>query len=192
MAVDRVPVLKRCRSLDMDPVLVGINKKSRKVKKRQNKKLSEYGMQLREKQRVKFIYGVLEKQFRLTFAKASNKNVNLLVMLECRLDSVAFRLGFAATRRESRQVVTHGHLLVNGKTVDIPSYEVKVGDVISVKEKSSEIAKLKLASERAVKVPEWLEFNKEKLEAKVVSIPTREQIDIPFEERLIVELYSKN
>ena len=195
MAVSRVPVLKRCRSLDIDPIHIGINKKSRRVKKSARRKMSEYGIQLREKQRAKFIYGVLENQFRLTFDRATKKQgilgENLLILLELRLDNIAYRLGFAKTRREARQVVTHGHLLVNGKRVDIPSYTVKVGDVITLRVKSSEIVRLNDAKTRGIAIPGWLTLDTDKLEAKIVSEPTREQIDVPIEEHLIVELYSK-
>ena len=139
MAVDRVPVLKRCRSLGMDPIYLGIDKKSNRESKRANKKLSEYGMQLREKQKAKFIYGVLEKPFRNYYAKASKMNgmvgTNLMILLECRLDNVLFRMGFGRTRKETRQIVDHKHVLVNGKQVNIPSYQVKAGDVIEIKEK---------------------------------------------------------
>lgn len=195
MAVNREPVLKRCRSLDLDPSYLGISKKSKRTPNRANKKMSEYGIQLREKQRTKFIYGVLETQFRNTFDKAAKRKgiagENLLIMLECRLDNVVFRLGLASTRREARQLVGHGHFLVNGKKVDIPSYEVKAGDVISVKEKSTSIAKFKEVKDFIITPPSWLTVDVEKLEGKVLSIPTRDQIDTPIEEHLIVELYSK-
>lgn len=196
MAVDRVPVLKRCRSLDLDPVHIGIDKKSRRIKKRTGRKLSDYGIQLREKQRAKFIYGVLENQFRLTFDRAIKKEgilgENLLILLELRLDNVAYRLGLAATRREARQVVTHGHLLVNGVRVDIPSYTVKAGDVITLREKSKSIVRLTDAKKSTRAIPTWLSLDNNTLEAKVVSEPSRVQIDVPIEEHLIVELYSKN
>ena len=138
MAVDRVPVLKRCRSLGLDPIYLGIDKKSNRESKRANKKISEYGLQLREKQKAKFIYGVLEKPFRNYYAKASKMNgmvgTNLMILLECRLDNVLFRMGLGRTRKETRQIVDHKHILVNGKPVGIPSYQVKAGDVIEVKE----------------------------------------------------------
>ncbi|MEG0918620.1 MAG: 30S ribosomal protein S4 [Anaerovoracaceae bacterium] len=195
MAVNREPVLKRCRSLDLDPSYLGISKKSKRTPNRANKKMSEYGIQLREKQRTKFIYGVLETQFRNTFDKAAKRKgivgENLLIMLECRLDNVVFRLGLASTRREARQLVGHGHFLVNGKKVDIPSYEVKAGDVISVREKSISIAKFKEVKDFIITPPSWLTVDVEKLEGKVLSVPTRDQIDTPIEEHLIVELYSK-
>ena len=157
--------------------------------------MSEYGLQLREKQRAKFIYGVLEKQFRNTFEKASKKKgitgENLLVMLETRLDNVVYRMGFAATRREARQLVTHGHYTLNGKKVNSPSQEVKVGDVIKVKEKSQNSPKFKEIKEMQIMVPSWLTADAEKLEGKVVALPKREEIDTPIQEHLIVELYSK-
>ena len=195
MAVNREPILKRCRSLDLDPSYLGIEKKSKRAPKRSNKKMSEYGIQLREKQRAKFIYGVLEKQFRNTFNKASKMKgkagENLLILLERRLDNVVFRLGLVATRREARQMVTHGHFTVNGKKVDIPSYTVKAGDVIAVKEKSASIAKFKEVREMLIVPPAWLSVDADKLEGKVLALPTREEIDTPIEEHLIVELYSK-
>ena len=195
MAVNREPVLKRCRSLDLDPSFVGIDKKSKRQPKRSNKKMSEYGLQLREKQRTKFIYGVLETQFRNTFVKASKKKgktgENLLILLESRLDNVVFRLGLAATRREARQLVTHGHFTVNGKKVDIPSYTVSAGDVIKVKEKSMSSPKFKEVREMVIVPPAWLSVDADKLEGKVLALPTREQIDTPVAEHLIVELYSK-
>ena len=195
MAVNREPILKRCRSLDLDPSYLGIEKKSKRAPHRSNKKMSEYGLQLREKQRAKFIYGVLEKQFRNTFTKAEKMQgkagENLLILLERRLDNVVFRLGLVATRREARQMVTHGHFTVNGKKVNIPSYLVKAGDVIAVSEKSSNIAKFKEVKEMLIVPPAWLSVDVNKLEGKVVALPTREEIDTPIEEHLIVELYSK-
>ena len=195
MAVNREPILKRCRSLDLDPSYLGIDKKSKRTPNRSNRKMSEYGIQLREKQRAKFIYGVLEKQFRNTFVKAEKMQgkagENLLILLERRLDNVVFRLGLVATRREARQMVTHGHFTVNGKKVDIPSYLVKAGDVIAVKEKSASIAKFKEVKEMLIVPPAWLSVDVNKLEGKVLALPTREQIDTPIEEHLIVELYSK-
>ena len=197
MAVNRVPVLKRCRSLGMDPIYLGINKKSNRQLKRSNRKMSEYGLQLREKQKAKFIYGVLEKPFRNYFAKASQMKgqtgENLMVMLECRLDNIIFRLGFARTRKEARQIVDHKHVLVNGKRVNIPSYLVKAGDVIEIREKSKSCARYKevLEATNGRLVPEWLESDREALKGTVKSLPTREAIDVPVNEMLIVELYSK-
>ena len=197
MAVDRVPVLKRCRSLDLDPIYLGIDKKSNRESKRANKKISEYGLQLREKQKAKFIYGVLEKPFRNYYKKADQMpgmtGSNLMAMLEMRLDNVIFRLGFARTRREARQIVDHKHVLVNGKQVNIPSYLVKAGDVIEIREKSKSSARYKeiLESTNGRLVPEWLEADADALKGSVKSIPTREVIDVPVNEMLIVELYSK-
>ena len=195
MAVNRVPVLKRCRSLGLDPIYIGIDKKSNRVSKRANKKMSEYGSQLREKQKAKFIYGVLERPFRNYYAKASRMRgqvgENLMILLERRLDNVVFRMGLATTRREARQLVVHSHFTVNGKRVNIPSYIVKVGDVIKVKEKSQSSPKFKEIKEMQVGVPAWLSVDRDKLEGKVLADPTRDQIDTPIEERLIVELYSK-
>ena len=197
MAVDRVPVLKRCRSLGMDPIYLGIDKKSNRESKRANKKLSEYGMQLREKQKAKFIYGVLEKPFRNYYAKASKMNgmvgTNLMILLECRLDNVLFRMGFGRTRKETRQIVDHKHVLVNGKQVNIPSYQVKAGDVIEIKESKKNIQRMKDIVEVAGGriVPEWLDIDAEKLQGTVKELPSREQIDVPVNEMLIVELYSK-
>ena len=195
MAVNRDPILKRCRSLQIDPSHLGIYKSSKRTPARSNRKMSEYGLQLREKQRAKFIYGVLEKQFRNTFEKASKKKgitgENLLIMLETRLDNVVYRMGLATTRREARQLVTHGHYTLNGKKVNSPSQEVKVGDVIKVKEKSQNSPKFKEIKEMQIMVPSWLSTDAEKLEGKVVALPTREEIDTPIQEHLIVELYSK-
>ena len=197
MAVDRVPVLKRCRSLGMDPIYLGIDKKSNRESKRANKKLSEYGMQLREKQKAKFIYGVLEKPFRNYYAKASKMNgmvgTNLMILLECRLDNVLFRMGFGRTRKETRQIVDHKHVLVNGKQVNIPSYQVKAGDVIEIKEKfkSSQRYKDILEVTAGRMVPAWLEVDQENLRGTVKEMPTRDEIDVPVNEVLIVELYSK-
>ena len=197
MAVNRVPVLKRCRSLGMDPIYLGINKKSNRQLKRANRKMSEYGLQLREKQKAKFIYGVLEKPFRNYYAKAKQMEgmtgENLMILLESRLDNVMFRMGFARTRKEARQIVRHKHVTVNGKPVDIPSYQVKVGDVIEVKEKYKTIQRYKdvLAVTDGRLVPEWLTANHDALSGTVVAKPTRAQIDVPVEETLIVELYSK-
>ena len=197
MAVDRVPVLKRCRSLGMDPIYLGIDKKSNRESKRANKKLSEYGMQLREKQKAKFFYGVLEKPFRNYYAKASKMNgmvgTNLMILLECRLDNVLFRMGLGRTRKEARQIVDHKHVLVNGKLVNIPSYQVKAGDVIEIKEKFKSAQRYKdiLEVTAGRMVPAWLESDQENLRGTVKELPTRDEIDVPVNEMLIVELYSK-
>jgi len=197
MAVNRVPVLKRCRSLDLDPTYLGYDKKSNRKSARAGKKMSEYGTQLREKQKAKFIYGVLEKPFRNYYKKADKMKgmtgENLMTMLESRLDNVVFRLGFARTRREARQVVDHKHILVNGKPVNIPSYLVKAGDVIEVREKSKSLQRYKDIVEvtGGRLVPEWLDQDIEGLKGTVKALPTREQIDVPVNEMLIVELYSK-
>ena len=197
MAVNRVPVLKRCRSLGMDPVYLGIDKKSNRQLKRSNRKMSEYGLQLREKQKAKFIYGVLEKPFLNYFQKADQMSgmtgENLMVLLESRLDNVVFRLGFARTRREARQIVDHKQVLVNGKQVNIPSYLIKAGDVIEIKEgkKSSQRYKDIVEVTGGRLVPEWLESDIENLKGTVKELPTREAIDVPVDEMMIVELYSK-
>ncbi len=197
MAVDRVPVLKRCRSLGLDPVYLGIDKKSNRELKRANRKVSEYGMQLREKQKAKFIYGVLEKPFRNYYAKADKMEgqtgENLMIMLERRLDNVVFRMGFGRTRRETRQIVDHKHILVNGKCVNIPSYLVKAGDVIEVKENKKSSARYKeiLEVTGGRLIPAWLDVDQENLKGSVKALPTREEIDVPVNEMLIVELYSK-
>ena len=197
MAVDRVPVLKRCRSLGLDPICLGIDKKSNRELKRANRKLSEYGLQLREKQKAKFIYGVLEKPFRNYYAKASKMEgmvgSNLMILLERRLDNVVFRMGFGRTRRETRQIVDHKHILVNGRCVNIPSYLVKAGDVIEVKEKRKSSQRYKDVLEvTAVRmVPAWLDVDQENLRGTVKELPTRDEIDVPVNEMLIVELYSK-
>lgn len=200
MARDRVPVLKRCRSLQLDPIYLGIDKKSKKESVRAGKKLSEYGLQMREKQKAKFIYGVLEKQFRGYYKKAEQiakkegvPGENLLMLLEMRLDNVVYRLGYGRTRKEARQVVRHKHFLVNGKPVDIPSYCVKVGDTIEVKEKYKDLQRYKdvLDVTASRMVPEWLTADHDALKGSVVSKPTRDQIDVPVEETFIVELYSK-
>ena len=197
MAVNRVPVLKRCRSLGMDPVFLGIDKKSNRQLKRSNRKMSEYGLQLREKQKAKFIYGVLEKPFLNYFKKADQMSgmtgENLMVLLESRLDNVVFRLGFARTRREARQIVDHKQVLVNGKQVNIPSYLIKAGDVIEIKEgkKSSQRYKDIVEVTGGRLVPEWLESDIENLKGTVKELPTREAIDVPVDEMMIVELYSK-
>ena len=188
MAVNRVPVLKRCRSLGMDPVYLGIDKKSNRQLKRANRKMSEYGLQLREKQKAKFIYGVLEKPF-----LNGMTGENLMVLLESRLDNVVFRLGLARTRREARQIVDHKHVLVNGKQINIPSYLVKAGDVVEIKEakKSSPRYKEIVEVTGGRLVPEWLEADLENLKGTVKELPKREAIDVPVDEMLIVELYSK-
>ena len=197
MAVNRVPVLKRCRSLGLDPVYLGIDKKSNRELKRANRKMSEYGLQLREKQKAKFIYGVLEKPFRNYFVKADRMSgmtgENLMSMLELRLDNVIFRLGLARTRKEARQIVDHKHVLVNGKQVNIPSYLVSAGDTIEIKEKAKSSQRYKdiLEVTGGRLVPEWLEADQENLKGTVKSVPTREMIDVPVDEMLIVELYSK-
>ena len=197
MAVNRVPVLKRCRSLGLEPSYLGYDKKSNRTLTRANKKMSEYGLQLREKQKAKFIYGVLEKPFRNYYAKADRMKgmtgENLMVMLETRLDNVIFRLAFARTRREARQIVGHKHVLVNGKAVNIPSYLVKAGDVIEIREKSRSLQRYKDIVEvtGGRLVPDWLDQDIEGLKGTVKSLPAREVIDVPVDEMLIVELYSK-
>lgn len=197
MAVNRVPVIKRCRSLDMDPSYLGLDKKSKRKALNAGRKLSDYGLQLREKQKAKFIYGVLEKPFRNYYKKAERMKgmtgENLMTIIESRLDNVIFRLGFARTRREARQIVDHKHVLVNGKCINIPSYLIEAGDTISIKEDKRTSAQYKAISEVAGGrlVPEWLESNKETFTGKVLSLPTREAIDVPVDEMLIVELYSK-
>ena len=197
MAVNRVPVLKRCRSLGLDPIYLGIDKKSKR-NARTGKKLSEYGSQLREKQKAKFIYGVLEKPFRNYFAKAQKLKYgttgdNLMILLELRLDNVMFRLGYGRTRKEARQIVDHKHVLVNGKCVNIPSYQVKAGDVIEIKEKFKGAQRYKdiLEVTGARLVPAWLEADHENLSRTVTAVPTRAEIDVPVNDVLIVELYSK-
>ena len=196
MAVDRVPVLKRCRSLGLDPIYLGIDKKSNRELKRANRKISEYGLQLREKQKAKFIYGVLEKPFRNYYTKAEKMEgqtgENMMILLERRLDNVIFRMGFGRTRRETRQIVDHKHILVNGKCVNIPSYLVKAGDVIEVKEKAKSAQRykdvLEVTSGRLI--PAWLDVDQENLKGVVKELPTRDEIDVPVNEMLIVELYS--
>ncbi|MCC2825788.1 30S ribosomal protein S4 [Faecalicatena orotica] len=197
MAVNRVPVLKRCRSLGLEPTVLGIDKKSTRELKRANRKMSEYGLQLREKQKAKFIYGVLEKPFRNYYKRADRMKgqtgENLMVILESRLDNVVFRLGLARTRREARQIVDHKHVMVNGKQVNIPSYLVKAGDVIEIKEKCKGSQRYKDIVEATAGrlVPEWLEADLEALKGTVKELPSREVIDVPVDEMLIVELYSK-
>ena len=197
MAVNRVPVLKRCRSLGLDTIYLGIDKKSTRELKRANRKVSEYGLQLREKQKAKFIYGVLEKPFHNYYEKAERMpgmtGTNLMTILESRLDNVIFRLGFARTRQEARQIVDHKHVLVNGKQVNIPSYLVKAGDTIEIKEKVQSMKRYKdiLEVTGGRLVPEWLESDQENLKGVVKELPSREVIDVPVNEMLIVELYSK-
>ena len=200
MARDMGPVLKRCRSLGVDPMVLGINKKSNRTNARAGKKVSEYGLQLREKQKAKFIYGVLEKPFRNNFEKAQKikegtTGDNMLVLLELRLDNVIFRMGFARTRKEARQIVDHKHVLVNGKCVNIPSYLVKAGDVISIcekgKNKGAQRYKDIFEVTEGRTVPSWLEADHENFTGKVVEIPSRDVIDVPVNPTLIVELYSK-
>ena len=197
MAVNRVPVLKRCRALGLEPSYLGYDKKSKRQNARAGKKVSEYGLQLREKQKAKFIYGVLEKPFRNYYEKADRMKgmtgENLMVMLESRLDNVVFRMGFARTRREARQVVGHKHILVNGKTVNIPSYRIKAGDVIEISEKAKSLQRYKDIAEitGGRLVPDWMDVDKENLKGNIKNLPTREMIDVPVNEMLIVELYSK-
>ena len=197
MAVNRVPVLKRCRSLGLDPMYLGIDKKSTRQLKRANRKMSEYGLQLREKQKAKFIYGVLEKPFHNYYDKADRMpgqtGANIMILLESRLDNVVFRMGFARTRKEARQIVDHKHVLVNGKCVNIPSYLVKAGDQIEIREKSkgSERYKGILEVTGGRLVPEWIDVDQENLKGTVKELPNREAIDVPVNEMLIVELYSK-
>ena len=197
MAIDRTPVLKRCRSLDMDPVYLGVNKKSNRKLVRSSRKISEYGLQLREKQKAKFIYGVLEKPFRNYYATAERMKgltgPNLMVLLESRLDNVVFRMGFARTRKEARQIVGHKHVLVNGKCVNIPSYRIKAGDVVEIKENKKTMQRYKdiVEATGGVLVPAWLDADIEELKGTVKELPSRDMIDDPVNERLIVELYSK-
>ena len=197
MAVNKTPVLKRCRSLGLEPSYLGYDKKSKRNLTRSNRKISEYGLQLREKQKAKFIYGVLEKPFHNYYLKADQMKgmtgTNLMTILESRLDNVVFRLGFARTRREARQIVDHKFVTVNGKCVNIPSYLVKAGDVIEIKESKKNIQRMKDVIEVAGGrlVPEWLDVDAEKLQGTVKELPSREQIDVPVDEMLIVELYSK-
>ena len=197
MAVNRVPILKRCRSQGLDPVYLGVDKKSNRELKRANRKISEYGLQLREKQKAKFIYGVLEKPFHNYYEKADKMKgmtgENLMIMLERRLDSVIFRMGLARTRRESRQIVNHKFITVNGKCVSVPSYLIKAGDVIQVREKSRGLQRFKDIIEvtGGRLVPEWIDMDADGLGGTIKELPTREQIDVPVDEMLIVELYSK-
>ena len=197
MAVNRVPVLKRCRALGLEPTYLGIDKKSKRKAKNAGRKVSEYGLQLREKQKAKFIYGVLEKPFRNYYKKAEKMSgmtgENLMTLLELRLDNVIFRLGFARTRKEARQIVDHKHVLVNSKRVNIPSYLVKAGDTIEIREKSKSSVRYQLIldSTHGRLVPEWLEADAEALKGTIKQLPAREVIDAPVNEMLIVELYSK-
>ena len=197
MAVDRTPVLKRCRSLGMEPMYLGVNKKSNRKLVRANRKVSEYGLQLREKQKAKFIYGMLEKPFRNLYNKAERMpgltGPNLMTLLELRLDNIIFRMGFARTRREARQIVDHKHVLVNGKCVNIPSYRVNPGDKIEIREKSKSLQRYKdiVEANAGYTAPAWMESSLETLSGTVVEMPLREQIDVPVNETLIVELYSK-
>ena len=197
MAIDRTPVLKRCRSLDMDPVYLGVNKKSNRKLVRSSRKISEYGLQLREKQKAKLIYGVLEKPFRNYYATAERMKgltgPNLMVLLESRLDNVVFRMGFARTRKEARQIVGHKHVLVNGKCVNIPSYRIKAGDVVEIKENKKTMQRYKdiVEATGGVLVPAWLDADIEELKGTVKELPSRDMIDVPVNETLIVELYSK-
>ena len=197
MAVNRVPVLKRCRSLGLEPSYLGYDKKSNRQNARAGKKVSEYGLQLREKQKAKFIFGVLEKPFRNYYKKADRMKgmtgENLMVLLESRLDSVVFRMGFARTRREARQVVDHKHVLVNGKVINVPSYQIKAGDVIEIKESAKSMQRYKDIVEvtGGRLVPEWMDVDIDNFKGTVKNLPTREMIDVPVDEMLIVELYSK-
>jgi len=198
MARDMGPVLKKCRSLGLEPAYLGIDKKSNRTSSRAGKKVSEYGTQLREKQKAKFIYGILEKPFRNNFDKAKKMKYgttgeNLMILLELRLDNVIFRLGFGRTRSEARLIVDHKHVLVNGKCINIPSYVVKAGDVIEIKEKFKSAQRYKDVLEVTAgrTVSAWLEVDHEALKGTVKEIPSRDQIDVPVNEMLIVELYSK-
>ena len=198
MANNKQPIARRCRALDISPAVMGYaNKKShRNPNGNRRKKVSEYGAQLKEKQKVRFIYGVLEKQFRHYFEKASNmKGVtgeNMLQLLELRLDNVVYRLGLAKTRRMARQVVGHGHIRVNGRKVDIPSYQVKAGDVITLRQRSMESEMFKSLREgTSVLLPKWLTFDAQNLTGTVAALPTREDIDYEVQENMIVEFYSR-
>ena len=197
MAIDRVPAIKRCRALGLEPAVIGRSKESKRQPRRTNRKVSEYGLQLKEKQKAKFIYGVLEKQFRGYYDKAKKMQgvtgENLLGLLERRLDNVVFRLGLANTRRQARQLVNHGHFTVNGKRVDIPSALVSVGDVIAVSEKSQQGAFFKELKESSnhLSAPAWFEADQAGLTGKVTRFPNRDEIDVPVNEQAIVELYSR-
>lgn len=195
MAKNREPVLKRAKALGIAPQYMGVNKKSKRQVQQSRRRKSEYGVQLNEKQKVKFLYGLQEKQFRTTFEKASKRpgsaGENLLIMLESRFDNVVFRMGFAATRREARQLVNHGHFLVNGKKANIPSMKLKPGDVVTVKEKSQSSPKFKELKDMVITTPKWIEINMDKFEGKIVAAPAREDVDLPIEEHYIVEFYSR-
>ena len=197
MAIDRVPDLKRCRALGIEPAVIGRSRQSKRQVRRTNRKVSEYGLQLREKQKAKFIYGVLERQFRNYYDKARKMQgvtgENLLQLLERRIDNVVFRLGLANTRRQARQIVTHGHITVNGKRVDIPSALVKLGDEVAVCEKSqsAELFKAIKETNNALSAPAWLEADQANLKGSVTRYPTREEIDVPVNEQSIIELYSR-
>jgi len=197
MAVNRTPVLKRCRALGLEPTVLGYDKKSKRNVRQTRHKVSEYGMQLREKQKAKFIYGVTEKPFRNYYKKADRMpgmtGPNLMILLESRIDNVVFRLGLARTRKEARQIVDHKHICVNGKCINIPSYLVKAGDVIEVKESCRDSQRYKDIAEATAGrlIPEWLEYDAESFKGTVKSLPTREMIDVPVDEVQIVELYSK-
>lgn len=196
MAKNRQPVLKRARTLGIEPGFMGIDKKSKRVPNQNSRrKKSDYAVQLNEKQKVKFVYGLLEKQFRNTFEKAAKRpgsaGENLLIMLERRFDNVVYRMGFAVTRREARQLVSHGHFLVNGKKANVPSMELKEGDVISIREKSKSSPKFKQLRDMIITTPKWVTIDLDKLEGKIIALPAREDIDVPIAEHHIVELYSK-
>lgn len=197
MAKNMQPIAKRCRTLGISPAVMGYSKKvsHRNPNGNMRRKKSEYSLQLTEKQKVKFIYGIMEKQFRMYYEKAEKAQGKtgevLLTTIERRLDNVVFRLGLARTRREARQLVSHAHFTVNGKKVNIPSYLVKVGDVVAVSEKSKSTTRYKEIGEETVLVPKWLEKSENSLSGKVIAMPEREDVDFPVEEHLIVELYSK-
>lgn len=197
MAIDKTPILKRCRSLGLEPAFLGVDKKSRRKKEVGRRKVSEYGQQLKEKQKAKFIYGVLEKPFRNYYDKADMMKgmtgENLMVMLETRLDNVVFRMGYARTRREARQVVDHKFITVNGRTINLPGYQVKPGDVVAVKESKRNFQRFKDIKDAVAgrTTPEWMDVDSENLTGKILALPKREQIDVPVDEMMIVELYSK-
>ena len=195
MSKERGPVLKRARALGIEPQYLGVNKKSNRHPNQGRRKKSEYGIQLNEKQKVRFTYGLSETQFRNTYNKASKRaggaGENLLIMLESRFDNIVFRMGFAATRREARQLVNHGHFLVNGKKANIPSMELKAGDVISVRERSKSSPKFSELKDMIITTPAWIDLNLDKFEGKVVRTPVRDDIDLPIEEHYIVEFYSR-
>jgi len=200
MAIDRTPISKRCKSLGISPSVLGYTQKKETKRNRNTntrKKLSEYGLQLREKQKMKFIYGVLEKQFyhyyELAVREEGVSGENLIKLLESRLDNVVFRMGMATTRREARQLVGHGHFTVNGKRVDIPSYRVKAGDVVALKEKSRKSPKFEQIADSVHGriFPLWLDVNKESGSASIVRLPQRDELDFEIQEHLVIELYSK-